>query len=60
MYFYSLRLLFGLKLDLSQGCSRCPGSDQGALRNKAVHGPDPEFDEGGARPAYSLDDNHDA
>jgi hypothetical protein len=31
-----------------------------ALRNKAVHGPDPEADEGGARPAYSLDDDHDA
>ena len=31
-----------------------------ALRNKAVQGPDPEVDEGGARPAYSLDDDHDA
>jgi predicted transcriptional regulator len=31
-----------------------------ALRNKAVHDPDPEADEGGARPAYSLDDDHDA
>ena len=31
-----------------------------ALRNKAVPGPAPEADEGGARPAYSLDDDHDA
>jgi hypothetical protein len=31
-----------------------------ALRNKAVHVPDPEADEGGACPAYSLDDGHDA
>lgn len=30
------------------------------LRNKAVHDPDPEADEGDARPAYSLDDDHDA
>jgi transcriptional regulator with XRE-family HTH domain len=28
-----------------------------ALRNQAVHDPDPE---GGARPAYSLDDDQDA
>jgi len=27
------------------------------LRNKAVHDPDPELDEGGARPAYSLDED---
>ena len=31
-----------------------------ALRNKADHDHDPEADEGGARPAYSLDDDHDA
>jgi len=31
------------------------------LRNKALHDPDPEVGEGGARPAYSLDeDNNDA
>lgn len=30
------------------------------LRNKAVHDPDPDVDEAGARPAYSLDDDHDA
>jgi len=31
------------------------------VRNRAVHGPDPELDEGGARPAYSLDeDDNDA
>ncbi|AGA34942.1 hypothetical protein TVNIR_3305 [Thioalkalivibrio nitratireducens DSM 14787] len=31
-----------------------------ALRNKAVHDADPEADEGGAPPAYSLDDDQDA
>jgi len=29
------------------------------LRDKAAHGPDSEVDEGGARPAYSLDEDDD-